>query len=78
MRWILSWIERVPSSANTADLPSRKPEHEAAEIIGGCVVDLNVCMGEFATEIMILDDLPSSVFQVGTMAPFETVASIPT
>ena len=68
----------MPSSANIADLPSRKLGHEAAEIIGGCVVDLKVCMDDFSNEIMILDDLPSSVFQVGTAAPFDPVASVPT
>ena len=74
----LCWIERVPSAANIADLPSRKLGHEAAEIIDGCVVDLKVCMDDFSSEIMTLDDLPASVFQVGTTAPFDPVACVPT
>ena len=41
-------------------------------------MDLKVCMADIANEIMTLDDLPSSVFQVGTMALFDPVASVPT
>lgn len=74
----LCWIERVPSAANIADLPSRNCAKQAADILGGEVVPLSVCIDELADEVVVLDDLPSSVFQVGTFSSFDPVATVPT
>ena len=55
---IVSWIERVPSASNVADLPSRGEAALAAQMIGGQVVDFSQAAQLLADECMDLSDLP--------------------
>lgn len=40
-------------------------------MLDGDVVDLRVSLDDLASEIVVLDDLPSSVFQAGTLSTFQ-------
>ena len=55
---VVSWIERVPSASNVADLPSRGEAALAAQMIGGQVVDFSQAAQLLADECMDLSDLP--------------------
>lgn len=44
----LCWIERVASAANIADLPSRNCGCQAADMLGGKVVDLVITLDNLA------------------------------
>ena len=56
---LVCWMERVPSEANVADLPSRGQVEEAAAIIGGQIVsdmDADPTLIDEILENSILDD----------------------
>ena len=58
----LMWVERVPSSSNIADLPSRQLQHQAASMIGGQVVTPPLDLEALAAMCSDLTSLPSFAF----------------
>ncbi|CAE7215912.1 gpt [Symbiodinium sp. CCMP2592] len=58
---VISWLERVPSASNIADLPSRGECAEAAKLIGGKIVDCSQIASDLTSEILSVDDLPWSL-----------------
>ena len=66
----ISWLERVPSPSNIADLPSRGRLNDAAHLINGKVVDLASVAQVISLELSVFDD-PSFDFLV----TFSKVAS---
>ena len=54
----LTWIERVPSASNIADLPSRDLCEQAASIIRGRVVSIEPFLKSAVSAAMRMDNLP--------------------
>lgn len=50
------WLERVPSPSNIADLPSRGLISEAAQLVNGRVVNLDLEMQSVAEHVSSFDD----------------------
>ena len=61
----LTWIERVPSASNVADLPSRSLCEEAAALIRGRVVSLEPFLKAAVDVAMRTDNLPWDMLRKG-------------